>query len=255
VSHYKEEFHLLVASREKLEGAATNAPSGKKSPPVNLLSVSIPVQYQISNLRNWAYEHKDAGELLERIGTREVVRYLVSIDLHEMMSSGRFKAAEELRNRIQARADELKLGARILFVGLQDVHPPVQVAGAYEAVVGARQKREADILAAKAHRAQTNALSNAEALRKRFEAEAERAGREADALARAALFTNQIPAFRASPAVYTLRNYLQSLARAGGGARKFILASTNTQDVILLNLEDKDLMDISNLRIPTPPAR
>ena len=254
VSHYKEEFHLLVASRE-IESAATNAPSGRKSPPVNLLSVSIPVQYQISDLRSWAYQHKDAGNLLEKIGTREVVRYLVSIDLHEMMSSGRFKAAEELRSRIQARADELKLGAKILFVGLQDIHPPVQVAGAYEAVVGARQKREADILAAHAYRVQTNALSNAEALHRKFEAEADRARREADAVARAALFTNQMAAFKASPAVYTLRHYLQALARAGSGARKFILATTNTEDVILLNLEDKDLLDISNLRIPSPPVK
>jgi len=254
VSHYKEEFHLLVASRE-IESAATNAPSGRKSPPVNLLSVSIPVQYQISDLRSWAYQHQDAGNLLEKIGTREVVRYLVSIDLHEMMSSGRFKAAEELRSRIQARADELKLGAKILFVGLQDIHPPVQVAGAYEAVVGARQKREADILAAHAYRVQTNALSNAEALHRKFEAEADRARREADAVARAALFTNQMAAFKASPAVYTLRHYLQALARAGSGARKFILATTNTEDVILLNLEDKDLLDISNLRIPSPPVK
>jgi len=255
VSHYKEEFHLLVASREQTESAATNAPSGRKSPPVNLLSVSIPVQYQISDLRSWAYQHTDAGNLLEKIGTREVVRYLVSIDLHEMMSSGRFKAAEELRSRIQARADELKLGAKILFVGLQDIHPPVQVAGAYEAVVGARQKREADILAAHAYRVQTNALSNAEALHRKFEAEADRARREADAVARAALFTNQMAAFKASPAVYTLRHYLQTLARAGSGARKFILATTNTEDVILLNLEDKDLLDISNLRIPSPPVK
>jgi regulator of protease activity HflC (stomatin/prohibitin superfamily) len=255
VSHYKEEFHLLVASREQLETAATNAPSGKKSPPVNLLSVSIPVQYQISDLRSWAYEHKDAGNLLEKIGTREVVRYLVSIDLHEMMSNGRFKASEDLRNRIQARADELKLGAKILFVGLQDIHPPVQVAGAYEAVVGAQQKREADILAAEAHRVQTNALSNADALHKKFEAEADRARRETDARARAHLFTNQIAAFRASPAIYTLRTYLQSLARSGSGARKFILATTNTEDVILLNLEDKDLLDISNLRIPSPSTK
>ena len=255
VSHYKEEFHLLVASREPFESPATNAPSGKKSPPVNLLSVSIPVQYQISDLRSWAYEHKDAANLLEKIGTREVVRYLVSIDLHEMMSSGRFKAAEELRSRIQARADELKLGAKILFVGLQDIHPPVQVAGAYEAVVGARQKREAEILAAQAHRVETNALSNAEALHKNFEAQADRARREADALARADRFTNQISAFRASPAAYTLRAYLQTLARAGSGARKFILATTNTEDIILLNLEDKDVLDISNLRIPSPAAR
>src|SRR5437867_2752744 len=150
VAHYKDEFNLLVASRESLDAAATNNPSGKKIPPVNLLSVSIPVQYQITNLSAWAYKHKDSAALLEEIGTREVVRYLVGVDLHDMMSSGRFKAGEELRQRIQASADEHELGAQILFVGLQDAHPPVKVAAAYEAVIGAQQKSLSNILSAEA---------------------------------------------------------------------------------------------------------
>src|SRR5262249_34357385 len=140
VAHYKDEFNLLVASREPADAAVTNnASTTKRIPPVNLLSVSIPVQYQITNLTAWAYHHKDAETLLEEMGTREVVSYLVGVDLHEMMSSGRFKAAEDLRERIQASADERELGAQILFVGLQDAHPPVKVAAAYEAVIGAQQ--------------------------------------------------------------------------------------------------------------------
>src|SRR6185295_15077435 len=145
VSHYKEEFHLLVASREPVEATTAPreaaAPGGKKAPPVNLLSVGIPVQFQVTDLRAWAYNHKDPATLLQRVGTREVVRYLVSADVGELMSTGRFSAGEELRRRIHARADDLQLGVKILFVGLQDVHPPVQVAKAYEDVVGARQRR------------------------------------------------------------------------------------------------------------------
>src|SRR5437763_9108043 len=109
VAHYKDEFNLLVASRSPADATATNNPAGKKIPPVNLLSVSIPVQYQITNLSAWAYKHTDAAALLEEIGTREVVRYLVGVDLHEMMSSGRFKAGQDLRERIQASADEREL--------------------------------------------------------------------------------------------------------------------------------------------------
>ncbi len=250
VRHYKEEFQLLVANREQPENTITNTATDKKSPPASLLAVGIPVQYQISDLRAWAYNYRNAGELLEQLGTREVVRYLASVDLQEIMSSARFQAAEELRRRIQTRADELKLGAKILFVGLQDCHPPVAVAASYEAVVGARQKREADLLAARAHQVQTNALAGAAALRRKREAEADRSLREASARARAALFTNQIPAFQAAPSVYANRAYLQALARGGSGARKYILASTNTQDVILLNLEDKlrpDMLDVPML--------
>ena len=62
------------------------------------------------------------------IANREVVRYLVSVDLDEIMSQGRSEAANILRERIQAEADKRALGANIIFVGLQDIHPPSNVA-------------------------------------------------------------------------------------------------------------------------------
>jgi len=250
VSHYKEEFHLLVASREQLSD--TNNPTGRRSPPVNLLSLGIPVQYQVEDVRAWAYGYVDAPVLLEQIGTREVVRYLVGVDMNEIMSVGRFKAGQELRKRIQEQADALKLGVRILFVGLQDIHPPVRVAASYEMVVGARQDREAAILVAKAHGVRTNALARTESLRMRREAEAESLRLEVQAHSRAALFTNQIPAFLASPSVYMQRAYLQTLGEGASSIRKIIVATTNTEDVIILNLEEK--IDIGVLDAPLAPT-
>jgi len=251
VAHYKEEFNLIVASRDSLE--LTNSVNGKKSPPVNLLAASIPVQYQISDLRAWAYNNRDSGALLEMIGTRAVVRYLVGVDLHETMSTGRFRTGEELRQRIQAEADALNLGAKIIFVGLQDIHPPIKVASAYEAVVGARQKKEADILNAKAYQIRTNALATSLATVRVNDAEAVRLRTEAGAMARAALFTNQLPAYAAAPRTYAERAYLQTLVRSGGANRKIIMGVTNSQEVILLNLEEKIRADL--LDIPLPRGR
>jgi len=255
VAHYKDEFNLLVASRESAGAATTNNPTAKKIPPVNLLSVSIPVQYQITNLSAWAYNHQDAAALLEEIGTREVVRYLVSVDLHEMMSSGRFKAGEDLRERIQAGANERELGAQILFVGLQDAHPPVKVAASYEAVIGAQQKRLASHLQAEAFAVHTNALASADAVKRRNEAAADRKRLEAGALARAALFENQLPAYRASPSVYMNLAYLQALSRGGSATPKVILAATNTEDVILLNFEEKPRPDLLDMQVPAAKTK
>jgi membrane protease subunit HflK len=253
VAHYKEEFNLLVASRET--GGATNAADGKRIPPVNLLSVSIPVQFQISDVRAWAYNHLTPAKLLAEIGTREVVRYLVGVDLMEFMSTGRFKAAEELRDRIQKQADELKLGVRIVFLGLQDVHPPVSVAGSYEAVIGAEQKREADILKARADAVGTNAWSEAEALRKQRDAEADRVQSIMIAEARAAQFTNQMPAYGAEPVVYKNLAYFQALNRYSAESRKIIITATNTDDIIVLNLEEKIRPDLLGLPMPTTKPR
>ncbi len=141
--HYKEELNMLVASREPV--LRTDSPATEKAVPANLLTASIPFQYRISDLVQWTYGHANAPQLLEELANREVSRYFVTVDMEQIMSSGRLAAAEAIRQRVQQRANDLKLGVEIVFVGLQDVHPPVgsktvQVAAAFESVVGALQR-------------------------------------------------------------------------------------------------------------------
>jgi regulator of protease activity HflC (stomatin/prohibitin superfamily) len=252
VSHLKTEFNLLVASREPVDASTSTNAAGRKAPPVNLLSAGIPVQFQITNLTAWAYNYADSGKLLKDIATREVVRYLVGADLNELMSTGRFAAGQALQQRIQAGADELRLGAKVLFVGMADVHPPVPVGAAFERVVGAQQVRQAEILKAEAAAIRTNALAAAEAARRRNQADAAAASRISAARANTSLFTNQLAAFRSSPEVYVQRVYLQALSRYGREARKFILATTNSQEVLMLNMEDKVSDALLRAPLPTP---
>src|SRR6185503_1325928 len=178
----------------------------------------------------------------------------VGVDLLEIMSTGRFKAAEELRDRIQKRADELELGVRIVFLGLQDIHPPIAVAASYEAVIGAEQKRIANRLDAQADAVATNSWSEAEAVRRQRDAEADRERLIMDSAARAGQFTNQIAAYRAAPSVYPQLAYFQTLNRGSAATRKIIMGVTNTDDVVLLNLEEKLRQDlIEDLRLPEAP--
>jgi Membrane protease subunits, stomatin/prohibitin homologs len=247
VAHTKED-NFLVANRlgTSAEATNTNNPDGgaRRTPPVSLVTGSIPVQYQITDLSAWAYNNEDAPSLLEHLATREVVRYLVGADMNEIMSLGRLEAAEQLRQRIQAAADGQKLGAKIVSVGLQDLHPPVKVAPDYEKVIGAIHSKEAKILAARADEIKTNALAEAKATNIINVASANRIRMESDALAQAALFTNQIPAYQAAPSVYVQRAYLRALSGSTAGARKYVLLTTNTHDVLQFDLQDKIRADI-----------
>src|SRR6266481_352457 len=253
VQHTKED-NFLVANRETTTLEATNAPAGKRTPPVSLLTGTIPVQFQITNLVAWAYNNEDAPSLLEDLATREVVRYLVGVDMNEIMSHGRMEAAQNLTDRIQAISDERKLGAKIISVGLQDLHPPVKVAPDYEKVVSATHTKQAKILAARADAIRTNALADAQAVTILNRANADRAEREIRAVSQAALFTNQIPAFEAAPSVYAQRAYLQTFARATATARKYILLTTNTHNVLTFDLQDKIREDILNA-VPAPAVK
>jgi hypothetical protein len=75
------------------------------------------------------------------------------------------------------------------------------------------------------------------------------------AAAQAARFTNQIPAYQASPGVYQQLAYAQALSQGSAATRKLVMTGTNSQDVILLNLEDRLRPgDILNVPMPAAPA-
>ncbi len=253
-AHAKEE-NFLVANREtatiKNDTGDTN--DTLKAPPVSLITVSIPVQFQIHDVMAWAYNNSDPTNLLEDLATRTVVHYLASEDLSDVMSHARSEAAQMLRERIQAAADARQLGVKILFVGVQDIHPPTTVAAEYEKVVGAEQTKLATILGARADSIRTNAIAGALAFTLTNIAAATRQQLEVSAYARAALFTNQIPAFKAAPSVYQQRAYFQTFAAATANARKYVLLVTNTSDVVIFDLQDKIREDLLNLNVNEKP--
>jgi regulator of protease activity HflC (stomatin/prohibitin superfamily) len=101
-----------------------------------------------------------------------------------------------LTERVQRAADEEKLGVEIVFLGLQGIHPPPDVAADYQKVVGAIQRKQALVLNACAERNKSlselaGSVENTEKLsdlvsryqqakQKNMTAEAEKLGKELD---------------------------------------------------------------------------
>jgi modulator of FtsH protease HflK len=243
--HYTNEFDLLVANRDQSSSRKTN----DKAVAVNLLSVNIPILYRVKDVRQWMYKHAEAPDLLENIANREVVSYLISVDVDKLMTVGRAQASEEMQAHIQKRIDQYELGVEILLVSLESVHPPLKVAKEYEDVIGARQDKETNILGALAYKAEKVPLALAAATNLLRNSEMEAFMKVSVAAAEAGQFTNQMAAWKASPEVYQQRTYLETLSRAIVNTRKYVLVSSNSQDNIWLNLEDKVRDDLGDLSI------
>ena len=248
-----KEINFLVGNRAPttVTNQTTEAGGSLKAPPVSLIDISIPVQFQITNVLDWAYRNADQTNLLGDLAAREVAHYLAGVDLNSVLSHTRLEAAQQLRQNIQAEANQNGLGVKILFVGVQDIHPPVSVADNYEQVVAAGQQMIAQTNGAVAEAIQTNALAGATAFSAVAGAEAARQQIELSAFARADLFTNQITAYEAAPAVYRQRAYFRMFPEATANARKYVLLVTNTHDVLIFDLEDKIREDLLNLNVPT----
>jgi len=244
---------MIVANSDVLLDSASS-----DSVPVNLLTVSIPVQYRINNLDHWVYNTDNAISMLRKISMRQVTRYLIGVDINEQKGPGRTTAQEELKKVIQQQANDMELGAEIVFVGLQDIHPPVGkneqskatggVAENYEKVNVARLHSETNRLGALQYKAGRVPRAYGLAAELLAKARSESTNKVALAKAEAERFSHQISAFKAAPSVYKTRSKLETFQRATRGARKYILSDTENGDIINLELQDKlrsDLLDVT----------
>ena len=162
VKHYKEEYQLLVASEQQEEDTT------ETTVPVSVVIAAVPVQYRVNNIYSFLYNHDNPEELLKSICYRELTKYAVSAKLEmsdesesqlSLLGRGRIEASKILTERIQKDADEKGLGVEIVFLGLQGVHPPVEVAADYENVTGAIQEKQRMILDAQARSIETLSAS------------------------------------------------------------------------------------------------
>lgn len=149
--HYKKEYKLLVADRQ----ASTDA-----KVPVNLLSVSMPVQWRVkhrtdADVIRYYIQSQDPAAVVESLAYRALTRYAASEDITAFMGAKGIRAAGKLHREIQAACDRAGyngegIGVEIIYVGIGGVHPPPdeKVAQAYQDVVSAIEKKEAKIKAA-----------------------------------------------------------------------------------------------------------
>ncbi len=156
--HYEEEYQLLVAS----EQIGTGSMAG--TVPVSLVIAAVPVQYRIKDLYSYIYNHNEPVKLLGSICYRELTKFAASAKIEtgdqqdnedNLLGTGRARAGRILTERIQNAVNEQDLGIEVVFVGLQGIHPPPEVAADYQKVIGAVQKKQALILNAQAERNKT----------------------------------------------------------------------------------------------------
>ena len=248
--HYLDEKNFLVAGAEEPQDA--NAAAGSRGPMrMNLMTASIPLYFKVRDLYAYHFMHKDARQSLEEVATREVVRYLANVDLRRLLTTGREAGAGELRLRIQAAADGFGLGVEIVFVGLQGIHPPIEVGAAYDDVVAALEDKHAESLTAEKFAVSRVLDAQGAAVAAVAQAKSYRDARAGVAAAEADRFRKQLLAYHASPELFTLYSYLDMLETNTKDIRKYVVAVTG-REVIQVDLAKKLRPDLLDLDVKMP---
>ncbi len=224
--HWKEEYPFMVAVSD----------SNRQSEELNifdLLIVPLIVQYRINDVELYGYGDKmgylDPQKLLEAIANQETLHYCATSNMDTLMGSGRNETTQALKEAIQRRSNEYELGVEIVFAGLETIHPPVEVAPAFEKVVGTLQEKQGKVLNAIGR--EYMLLEQAKAEEEVILAEAKAYAFERSALARAnsERFRSQIEAYEAGRMgeddgqnIYLLREFLSVLDENMPGLRKYV---------------------------------
>ncbi|MBI5764191.1 MAG: hypothetical protein HZA51_11760 [Planctomycetes bacterium] len=170
--HYKKEYLLLVpdtGQSMRSTGAVVadrTSTAGGNAPPINLLSMNMPVQWRVGSsdddVIRFHTQAADVPELLEALAYRELTLYAAKSDLLHLLGRGGIESASHLAANLQASCDRAGydgkgLGITIVHVGIGGVHPPADddVAKSYEDVVSAMETRSATIKMAEGDAAQS----------------------------------------------------------------------------------------------------
>jgi regulator of protease activity HflC (stomatin/prohibitin superfamily) len=191
--HFSGESNLLVGNGEEA------------------LTFNVPVHFDIAGALASERTSADLPRLLSNLAQRELLIATASRDSFGIMTGERDVVSNQIRDRLQSSADALHLGARIRYVGLKDIHPPVDVAPAFQEVISAFEQRRMMIDLASANRITALAQASSESFNVRRQAESFSAERLAAVTGEAAILTGKVDARAAAPALFDFRNRLSVL--------------------------------------------
>jgi len=197
----------------------------------NLVDVNLVVHYRVAEPLKALFglgvkmaDGSDKWAAVVRAAAEAALRAEMSArPTDDILADHRRDLEAAIARRIAATLARLDTGLVVLGVGLADVHPPLEVVGAFREVASALEKKEALINEAEAVRLETEALAEGKAAENVSEAEGQAADRVARAEGGAARFLAVAAAYARAPVVTRIRFYLQTIEQALAGKRKVIV--------------------------------
>ncbi len=188
----------------------------------NMVEAHVAVHYVLADPGDYLFE-QFAPETTIRVAAESVMRTIVNqTALDDLLTTERRGVEQRAAKQLQERLERYRVGARVLAVGLQDVHPSVEVVDAFRGVAGAIEEKSRRINEAEGYRNERVALARGQAEARTRQAAAYKARRVNHASGDAARFTLLERAYRAAPETTRTRLYLETIEEVLPRRRKLI---------------------------------
>ena len=221
---------------------------------LNIADVQWSTQYRVKNAYEYLFKVRSAVETFRDMNEAVMREAVGDRTINEVFTVGRTEIQLEVKEKLQALADQYELGISLTQVILKDVNPPESVRQSWNDVDMAKQEKESMINKAKAEKDKVIPKAKGEAQRTIEDAKGYAIERENNAQGDADLFKQVFSAYQKAPEVTRKRIYLETIGKVlatqqrddgnGGfiveqGPRKIIMDEDSKGLLPLLNLNQE----------------
>mgnify|MGYP001185097349 FL=1 len=220
-SHATNYFHLIVGNG------------------VEIIAIDCQILFRVDDLFRYVTSMQNPEEFISATAYRHLTRETVAAAFDEIITRDRRILADQLRRNIQVDLDAAGLGAAVVEVVFLAMHPPIEVAEAYEDVISAQTDKLTYVLKANTENTHKMFMSKANAHSKEFEARSYAANTVAKAIGDASSFSSRSAAFEAEPDLEKFRLRLDRLQQLLSGKPFYVVDKTlmRSNDKMYLNLQ------------------
>jgi regulator of protease activity HflC (stomatin/prohibitin superfamily) len=188
-----------------------------------LISIDSVIYYRLKDLVQFLFEMENPIETMVALAYRIFMQETVLLSLDQLLSRDRAEFAHRIEERLQREVEKERLGIEIIGVNLKSIHPPLDVASAYQQVVSSYLAKETEILRGKAYKASTLPEAEAQAVTKKASAEVYASRRGGEARGESDRFKRIAEAYGFHPSLFRTRRRLKAMQSALDGKRVIVI--------------------------------
>jgi membrane protease subunit HflK len=204
---------------------------------INLIDMSLAVQYQLRDPVKFLFQVKDPEQTLREVGEMAIREVVGRSTLEEILISKREQATTRTKDLIQRTLDQYGTGIVISSVNLTDIQVPSDVRPSQEDANKAIADKERLVKEAEAYASGILPVAEGAASRQLQEAEGYRAQVVAVAEGEAQRFTQLVAQYEKSPRVTRDRLYIETVENVLGRSQKVVVDTKGNNQMLYLPLD------------------
>lgn len=203
----------------------------------NIVEVSLSVQYNVSDPKNFLLEVRDPERSLSH-ATESALRHVVgSSEMHQVLTEGREQIAILIKERVQRYLDNYGTGIQVAQVNIEDTQPPEAVQAAFDDVIKAKEDEERAKNEAETYKNGIIPEARGQAQRQLEEAQAYKQQVIAKAEGEASRFEQLLTEYEKAPRVTRERLYIDAMQAVIGNSSKVMIDVEGGNNLLYLPLD------------------